>query len=319
MNDVSGSWSVYSPQAAKDWSAVGYFFAKELTQQLGRPVGMIESLRGGTAAQVWISQTALNREDMVRSVQSPATPSTNPVDAQSALFNGMINGITPYTVTGITWYQGESNVRQPDLYKKLFPALIEDWRKHWEIPNLPFIFVQLPNFAEGNPAGTEWAELREAQSQALQLKNTAMVVTIDVGESRDKHPIDKRPVGHRLALNALDLAYHKKLPCSGPVLKSMKPLPGAILCQFYNTDLGLRARNGAALVGFQVCGQDKHYAPAAGVIKGNTVTLSSPEVATPVAIRYAWANDPYANLENGLGLPAAPFRTDYQPLVRIKD
>jgi sialate O-acetylesterase len=319
MNDVTGSWSVYSPQAAKDWSAVGYFFAKELTQQLERPIGMIESLRGGTAAQVWISQTALSSEDMVRSVQSPATASTSPFDAQSALFNGMINGITPYTVRGITWYQGESNVRQPELYKKLFPALIEDWRKHWEIPNLPFIFVQLPNFAEGNPSGTEWAEMREAQTQAVQLKNTAMVVTIDVGESQNKHPIDKQPVGHRLALNALDLVYHKKLPCTGPVLKSMKPLPGAIFCQFYNTDQGLRARNGAALSGFQVCGADKRYVPAAGVIKGSTITLSSPEVAEPIAIRYAWANDPDANLENGLGLPAAPFRTDYQPLNRSKN
>ena len=280
---------------------------------------MIESLRGGTAAQVWISQTALSKEDMVRSVQSPATASASPFDAQSALFNGMINGLTPYTVRGITWYQGESNIRQPDLYKKLFPALIEDWRKHWEIPNLPFIFVQLPNFAEGNPAGTEWAETREVQTQALQLKNTAMAVTIDVGESKDKHPIDKQPVGHRLALNALDLVYHKKLPCTGPVLKSMKPLPGAILCQFYNTNQGLRARNGAALSGFQLCGADKHYAPATGVIKGSAITLSSPEVAEPISVRYAWANDPNANLENGLGLPAAPFRTDYQPLKRTKN
>ena len=319
MNDVSGSWTVYSPQAAKDWSAVGYFFAKELSLELGRPVGMIESLRGGTAAQVWVSQSALNNEDTVRSVLSPATASTSSFDAPSGLFNGMISGITPYTVSGITWYQGESNIKQPDLYKKLFPALIQDWRKYWENPELPFIFVQLPNFAADNPTGTEWAELREAQTLALQLKNTAMVVSIDVGEAKNEHPIDKQPIGHRLALNALDLVYHKKLPCSGPTLRTMKPLPGAILCQFINTEQGMRARNGAPLSGFQICGADGRYVPVVGVIKGNTITLSSPQVASPIAIRYAWANDPDANLENGIGLPAAPFRTDYQPLNRTKN
>lgn len=319
MNDVSGAWTVYSPQAAKDWSAVGYYFAKDLSQQLGRPVGMIESTRGGTAAQLWVSQDALNREDTVHSVMSMSTTTENSFTTPSGLFNGMINGITPYTVSGITWYQGESNAKEPELYKKLFPALIEDWRKHWDSPELPFIFVQLPNYSLDNPAGTQWAELREAQGFALQLKNTAMAVTIDVGESKNLHPKDKQPIGHRLALNALNLVYHQKLPCSGPTLKSMKPLPGSILCQFDNTYQGMRAKNGAALSGFQICGADRHYVKANAVIQGRSVTLSSPQVANPVAIRYAWANDPEANLENGIGLPAAPFRTDYQPLTRASN
>ena len=311
LGDVNGSWVAYSPQEARRWSAVGYFFAKELNTELGEPVGMIQAAVGGTMAHVWMSQEALGKGLSLGANWANGEKRNVPF-MPSCLFNGMIDGITHYTVSGITWYQGESNDQEPELYRKLFPALIEDWRKQFQNANLPFLFVQLPNYGVKTPpnARSKWSEIREAQSLGLQLKNTAMAVTYDVGNPRELHPTNKKPVGQRLALAALSTVYHQKVPYKGPMLSSVKIQNGAFICRFNNADKGLRTRNNAALVGFQISGADNHYVLANATINGTTVTVSSPQVPNPTALKYAWGDDPDGDLENGLGLPAPPIRID---------
>ena len=308
-NDVKGSWEIYSPQAAKSWSAVGYFFAKELNAQLREPVGMIQAAVGGSMAHVWMSREGLAK---IPSLGPTWAHDENVFFTPSYLFNGMINGITPYTIRGITWYQGESNDKEPETYRKVFPALINDWRTQWKDDNLPFLFVQLPNHGKATPPNvrSKWAEVREAQSLALKLKNTAMIVTIDVGDPKELHPRNKKPVGHRLALGALAMVYHQKIPFKGPVISSMETKNGALVCHFVNTEKGLRARNHKKLIGFQIAGVNSHFVPAKATINGTTITISSPEVPNPTELKYAWSDSPDGNLENGYGLPAPPFRIE---------
>lgn len=311
LEDVSGSWKLYSPQAAKNWSAVGYFFARELNNQLGEPVGMIQAAVGGTMAHVWMSQDALGKGVSLGATWAQGEKQNIPF-MPSCLFNGMINGLRHFTVSGVTWYQGESNEHEAELYRKTFPALIEDWRVQFENPDMPFLFVQLPNFGYKTPPNvrSKWAEVREAQAMALRLKNTAMAVTYDVGDPKDLHPANKKPVGLRLAYAALSTVYHQKVPFRGPTMTSMKTQNGAIVCKFVNADKGLRTRNAAALAGFQVAGADNKYVPANASIEGTTVTISSPMVPNPTQLKYAWGDDPDGNLENGCGLPAPPMRVE---------
>lgn len=229
------------------------------------------------------------------------------------LYNGMIAPLLNYTIKGVIWYQGESNTARPLEYQKLFPALIADWRQKWKQGDFPFLYVQLANFMEvkDQPSESNWAELREAQLMTLAVPNTAMAVTTDIGEWNDVHPLNKEDVGRRLALGAQKVAYgDKNVVHSGPLYESMKIEGGKITVTFTSTGGGLVARGGE-LKYFAVAGADKKFVWAKAEIEGNKVVVWSDKIHSPLAVRYAWADNPEgANLYNKEDLPASPFRTD---------
>ncbi len=230
------------------------------------------------------------------------------------LFNAMLAPLLNYRIKGFLWYQGESNAGRPDEYRTLLPALIMDWRHKFGQGDIPFIVVQLPNFmeAKSTPSESNWALMREAQAEALKLPATGMAVTIDVGEWNDIHPLNKKDVGARLALAARKVAYgDNDVVYSGPTYKSMEIKRRKIIITFYNTGSGLNAKGGGILKQFAIAGADKQFVWASARIRGDRVIVRSKVIKKPVAVRYAWADNPEgANLYNREGLPAAPFRTD---------
>jgi sialate O-acetylesterase len=232
----------------------------------------------------------------------------------TALFNAMASPITNYTIKGFLWYQGESNTGRAEEYSKLLPALIRDWRTQWSQGNIPFLYVQLPNFMEANylPSESQWAALRESQSKALSLPNTGMAVAIDLGEWNDIHPDNKKDVGERLALVAEKVAYgDERLVYSGPLYQSSKIEGNKIIITFSNTGSELVANDGEELSHFAIAGSDKKWVWAKAKIEGATVVVWNDDVSNPMYVRYAWADNPDgANLYNKEGLPASPFRTD---------
>ena len=236
------------------------------------------------------------------------------------LYNAMIDPIVKAPIKGAIWYQGESNAGRAYQYRKLFADMITDWRKAWKVGDFPFYFVQLANFMDEQPQPVDsaWAELREAQTMTLSLKNAGMAVIIDVGDAKDIHPRDKQTVGYRLAHVALARDYGKKIEFSGPMYKSMKVEGGAIRLSFDHLGGGLVAKGGDP-VGFAIAGADKKFVWAKARIDGNTVVVSSDQVAQPAAVRYAWADNPKCNLYNKEGLPASPFRTDEWPGVTAQN
>ena len=233
----------------------------------------------------------------------PVDPAVSP-GSPAVLYNGMIAPLLPYAIRGVIWYQGEANAGQARLYRRLFPNLVADWRAAWGQGDFPFLYVQIAPFKEMPP------EIREAQRLSLaKIPNSAMAVTIDVGDADDIHPADKRPVGERLALAARALAYGEKLEYSGPLFESFRIEGRRAVLTFSHLGGGLVARGGA-LQGFTLTGADKVFHPAQATIVGDQVVVSADEVPAPVAVRYAWANVPEGNLFNAAGLPASPFATD---------
>jgi len=230
----------------------------------------------------------------------------------TVLFNGMINPVIPYGIKGFLWYQGESNAGEAYNYRKLFPMLITDWRQRWQQGNLPFLFVQLANYMKTKPlpSESEWAELREAQTLTLSLPNTGMACAIDIGESNDIHPKNKQEVGRRLALVANKMGYKQAGIASGPQYKNFQKEGNRIRINFTSTGKGLSTKDGKELKGFAIAGKDKQFYWAKAIVQGNEVVVYSDKVAEPVAVRYAWADNPECNLVNSEGLPAVPFRTD---------
>jgi sialate O-acetylesterase len=234
----------------------------------------------------------------------------------SALFNGMIAPLVRVPIRGVLWYQGESDVDRAHLYRAIFSNLIMAWRAAWGIGDFPFLFVQLANWLarKTEPADDAWAELREAQALALRLPATGMVVAADVGDEADIHPREKRTVGERLALAALAIAYARAMPYSGPIYAGHAVEQGAMRIRFNHAEAGLRVRGGGALAGFAIAGADRNFRWATEArIDGATVVVRHADIAAPVAVRYAWEANPLLTLENGVGLPAAPFRTDDWP------
>ncbi len=228
------------------------------------------------------------------------------------LFDNMIKPLSRYKICGAIWYQGESNVDKAKQYQTLFPLLIKSWRKTWKQGNFPFLYVQLANFMarKNEPYDSFWAELREAQTMILSVTNTGMAVTIDIGEAEDIHPHNKQDVGVRLSLPALVMIYgFKSLVYSGPVYKSMLIEKNKIRIKFDHIAGGLII-HGETLQGFSISGKDKNFVWADAHIEGNDIIVSSPKISKPVAVRYAWADNPECNLYNSSGLPASPFRTD---------
>lgn len=228
--------------------------------------------------------------------------------APAALYNGMISPLTRFPIRGVIWYQGESNtdaLRYP-IYARLFQTLIRDWRTAWSVGDFPFLFVQIANYR--TDAESHWPEVREAQREALALVNTAMVVTIDVGDAENIHPADKQDVGHRLALAARAMVYGEHVEFSGPLYRSLSREGGILRLYFDHADDGLVTK-GKQLEGFEIAGPDGKFVPAVALIDRTTVVLSSPAVPMPAQARYGWSDDPICNLFNTAGLPASPFRT----------
>jgi sialate O-acetylesterase len=230
----------------------------------------------------------------------------------SVLFNGMINPIIPYRISGAIWYQGESNAGRAYQYRTLFPKMIEDWRVRWGSGYFPFLFVQLANFEFRNtePVESDWAELREAQLMTLDYPNTGMAVIIDIGEADDIHPRNKQDVGKRLYLAAKKVAYKEDLVFSGPIYKQMQIEGDKIILEFDHVGSGLAIKDDEYLTGFAIAGADKRFFWAKAVIVDNKVIVVSEDVLKPVAVRYGWDKNPDCNLFNIEGLPASPFRTD---------
>jgi sialate O-acetylesterase len=249
-------------------------------------------------------------------VKSAAPPqaASGPNIFPSLLYNGMIKAIVPFSIRGVIWYQGESNAGRHYQYRSLFPLLINDWRKQWNNPEMPFLFVQLANYMQPSrlPADTDWARLREAQTMTLSLPKTGMAVIIDIGEADDIHPRNKQDVGKRLALAALKVSYGKDIVYSGPMYQSMNVDGNTIRINFDHIGGGLTANDKYGyLKGFAIAGEDKVFHWAKARLVGNQVIVYNADVKNPVAVRYAWGNNPDdANLYNAGGLPANPFRTD---------
>lgn len=248
--------------------------------------------------------------------KKPSAPTApdNP-NRPANLYNAMINPVAPYAIQGAIWYQGESNAGRAYQYRLLFPTMINDWRRAWGNRPFPFYFVQLANFLDRQPEPGEsaWAELREAQSMTLALKNTGQAVIIDIGDAKDIHPTNKQDVGKRLALNALAKTYKHDIEYSGPTYKNMRVRGNEAALVFDHAKSGLAVQGGGELKGFAVAGADKKFVWAKAQIQGNKIVVSAVDVEKPVAVRYAWADNPECNLVNGAGLPASPFRTDSWP------
>jgi sialate O-acetylesterase len=233
-----------------------------------------------------------------------------------AIYNAMIHPISRSRIRGAIWYQGESDASRAERYRVLLKNLIQSWRVVFGAPDLPFGIVQLPAYKERQrvPADDDWAELRDAQLGALELPNTGLAVTLDLGDADNIHPRRKRDVGGRLALWALARAHGQVVQYSGPIAIEHR-VDGASFVVRFTHARGLRANSGVAVRGFQIAGADRRFVWANAAIDGESVRVSHPEVPVPVALRYAWAANPDANLENEAGLLASPFRTDQWPGV----
>jgi sialate O-acetylesterase len=353
QREVKGYWVAARPQTVGEFSAVGYFFGRDLLKVLNVPIGMIHSSWGGTPAESWTSRATLESDPDFRSILDSGTKLLSPYpklfqdfeqqlgqwrqDSDKAesdgapvptaptapddprrnpwrpagLFNAMIMPLTPYAIRGAIWYQGESNADRAAQYRKLFPAMIGDWRHAWEEGDFPFLFVQLANWGISQPR-SNWPELREAQLMTLSLPKTGMAVTIDIGDGSDIHPKNKQDVGYRLALAAQAIAYGRDVIYSGPIYESMAVEGEKVRLRFKYAYGGLVAKNSPSLTlsGFEIAGDDHKFVAAEAKIDGETVVVRSEKAPHPVAVRYAWAMNPWCNLYNRAGLPASPFRTD---------
>ena len=337
-------WTVCTPATAANFSAVAYFFAREIARREKVAVGIVDDAWGGTPAEAWTSMDALSRDASLMPVFSAwaamadaqATTARGEekerkeADAAKAmgtneslrlpwhpvfdswapgeLYNAMIAPLTHFPIRGVIWYQGESNtdaLRYP-LYARLFRTLIQDWRSAWGEGDFPFLYVQIANYRSG--PGDGWPAVREAQLETLSLVNTAMAVTIDIGDADNIHPKDKQDVGLRLALAARAIAYKEQVEYSGPIYRSMSRDGQRLRLYFDHAEDGLVAR-AENLQGFEIAGADGKFLPATAAIDGAAVELWNADVPDPVEARYAWSDNPPSSLFNKAGLPASPFRT----------
>lgn len=318
VDDINAQWQVCNPETAASFSAVAYFFGRDLQQQLKVPIGLIDTSWSGTAAEAWTPLPALQTD--AAAYQAWLTASSGPASPARAanLYNGMIAPLVKYAIRGAIWYQGEANAPRAYQYRKLLPLMIASWRKAWG-NDFSFYIVQLANYMarKDEPSESSWAELREAQSMTATLPHNGQAVIIDVGEAADIHPRDKQTVGYRLSLLALAKDFGRNLEYSGPAYDHMQVEGNRVRLYFtHNTD-GLLARDRKSLRGFAIAGADRKFVWASARIKGNTVVVYSRHVKAPVAVRYAWADNPQCNLYNGAGLPASPFRTDQWPGLTV--
>ncbi|MFO0947306.1 MAG: sialate O-acetylesterase [Planctomycetota bacterium] len=355
LEDVEARWVECSPETVPNFSAVLYFFGREIYLKEKVPVGLIAVSWGGSRIQSWITydqyaaQPELKGElaefdkakadrqkvmetrkqlfpavkawvaaaekaladgkDLPDGPSIPADP-LNQFGSHSGMYNGMVHALVPYAIRGFLWYQGESNRGQGMHYHQLMRGLITNWRKLWNQGDFPFLYVQLAPYHYDNNE-TLLPEIWEAQTETLKIPATGMAVTTDITTVRDIHPPNKQDVGKRLALWALAHTYgHKDLVHSGPLYESMAVEGNKIRVKFKHLGGGLVANDGKALTWFSIAGEDKQFHPATATIDGDSVLVTSPNVAKPVAVRFGWNQDAEPNFANKAGLPASPFRTD---------
>jgi len=315
QSKCNGQWVVCSPETVGGFSATAYFFGRELHKELDVPVGLINTSWGGTPIQSWTSMPAMEKVPEIKEAVDEWM-SRKPPHRPACLFNGMVAPLVPYALRGGIWYQGESNAGRyaPHLYGSQLATMIGDWRSRWEQGDFPFIHVQLPNFKQPqkNPVeDTGWVTVRDGMRDVLRtVPNTGMAITLDIGEAGDIHPRNKQDVGRRLAAWALANTYDKDVVASGPLFTGHEKQGDKIVLKFDHVGKGLKVK-GEKLEGFAIKGAEGDWVWAEAEITGpHTVTVSSPQVDNPAAVRYAWADNPKATLFNSADLPAAPLKTD---------
>lgn len=355
QNTFNGSWQKCAPDTVRDFSAVGYFFGRQLHQTLNVPIGLIDNAWGGSACEAWVSRDLLaadekygpllekwrmteatyDHEKAVAAYQQrlakwnetkkgnrPRAP-RNVLAGQhrpANLYHGVLKPVMGYTIQGCVWYQGESNSRRAYQYRDLFPLMISSWRDEWGQGDFSFYWVQLADFmAETEqPEDSAWAELREAQTMTMsKLPATGEAVIIDLGEASDIHPKNKQDVAKRLARWALAKDYGmKNLVYRSPMYQSMSVEDGKAILKFAHVGGGLDTFDVREPIGFAIATADGDFVNAQAKIVGkDTIQVWHPDVSEPAAVRYAWANNPICNVQNKEGLPLTPFRTDNRPGV----
>lgn len=318
---MDNHWQECNPETVKDFSAVAYYFARKIQSEVGVPVGIINVSWGGTPIQAhssyeankalpYFRERAVDLEKDTTKVSSSMKSNKQPPQEPASLFNSMIYPLIPYTITGFLWYQGEHNWNFPYRYREQLVTFINDMRIRWKQAYLPFYIVQAHNMGKipVEPMEDFWSVLRESQSLALNLPQTGLVVTVDVGDG-DLHPTDKKSVGERLALLAQKNIYQMNVSCSGPVLEKFEIKNDTLVLTFNSNGTGLAFRTDA-LKGFAIADESKQFKWATAQISGNKVLLCAAGVKQPVAVRYGWGENPICTLCNTEGLPASPFRTD---------
>lgn len=307
-------WQEASPECVSDFSAVAYFFGQQLQEILGVPVGLIHTSWGGSSVQAWISNEVMSSHQNINIDDVDITKDPNRIP--TALFNSMINPLIPYTLKGVLWYQGESNRKEPKDYKKLFPAMVKDWRTRWEIGDFPFYYVQIAPFLydannDAFQTSDNSAFIREAQLECLDLiPNSGIAITMDIGDKNCIHPPVKKEVADRLLFNALNQTYgYKTVDYAAPIFDSLEVKDGGLVIKFQNVEKGLYSYD--KLEGFEIAGDDKVFYPAdAKIVDRKDVFVISDKVPNPVAVRYAWNNWVVGTLYGANLLPASSFRTD---------
>ena len=363
--NFNGKWTACSPDTVGGFSAVGYFFGRQLHQTLGVPVGLINNAWGGSAAEAWVKRDKIVANEKLKPIhdrwvkmeegletakadfekkmaewkvaaekakaegkpapQQPGNPE-GPMKGNSRpgnIHSGVLTPSIGYGIRGAIWYQGESNAGRAYQYRELFPFMIKSWREEWGLGDFPFYWVQLADFKgeKTEPAESDWAELREAQTMTMKaLPNTGEAVIIDIGEGKDIHPKNKQDVAKRLARWALAETYKQSgIVARSPLYKSMEKQGSKIVLSFDNVASnagGWRPFDVAEPLGFTIAGADKKFVPAkATILPDGRIEVSSEAVADPVAVRYAWADNPVCNMYSSTGLPLTPFRTDDFPGV----
>lgn len=365
-------WQVCTPETVGGWSAVGYFFGRQLHRTLDVPVGMINNAWGGSACEAWVNRSVLGKDEKYSPLMErwagieasypkakeeyakkladwkiaadkakgenkpiPPQPPGNPDgmmfgNARPAnIYNGVLKSHLGYGIRGAIWYQGESNASRAYQYRDLFPLMIQNWREEWGQSDFPFYWVQLADFKaeKPEPADSDWAELREAQTMTMKrLKNTGEAVIIDIGEGKDIHPKNKVDVGRRLARWALAETYKVAgIPCRSPLYKSMEKQGNKVVLTFDNItptqtppNSGWRPFDVNEPRGFAIAGEDKKFVWAsAKILPDGRVEVWADAVKEPASVRYAWADNPVVNMYSTQGLPLTPFRTDDWPGVTI--
>jgi len=369
--NFNGKWKVCSPETVGDFSAVGYFFGRQLHQTLGVPVGLIDNAWGGSAAEAWVKRDKLATHPILKAIhekwqeeeakyetvkekferkmdewrqaakEAQAAGRPEPAGKPDAKKDpaGRMNGnarpgnihsgvLTPsigYGIKGAIWYQGESNAGRAYQYRELFPFMIKTWREEWGLGDFPFYWVQLADFKEekAEPAESDWAELREAQTMTMKtLPATGEAVIIDLGEGKDIHPMNKQDVAKRLARWALAETYNLPgITCRSPLYKSMEKDGAKVVLSFDHIAEGgkvWRPFDVNEPIGFTIAGADRKFVPAKASLRDDgRIEVWSDAVAEPVAVRYAWADNPVCNMYSTSGLPLTPFRTDDFPGVTV--
>jgi sialate O-acetylesterase len=336
VEDFQGSCQACAPETVKGFSAVGYHFGNELQQHLGVPIGLIDNSWGGSACDAWIRRDRLegnplfaaqlaNWDRIAAEYEKTKDPKLREQLAgnhrPANLYHARLGPILGFAIRGAIWYQGESNAGRAYQYREMFPLMIQNWREDWGQGEFPFYWVQLADFMaeKPQPGDSAWAELREAQTMTQdRLANTGQAVIIDIGEGADIHPRNKLEVAQRLARWALARNYERDIVCQSPRYESMTNEGDAIVLKFKDVGGGLRTVDSGEVKGFAVAGDDQKWSWAEAKITGpDQVTVRSSAVPKPVAVRYAWADNPVCNLYNKVGLPVTPFRTDDWPGVTV--